>query len=121
MLVAVAGEALDVVLEKEEAEEVRIAPLNRDVPGQHHQQEEPEAGEPDGAADGGPLAAQAKEQHDGAEHQEDGDGALGEGGGRAEEVEVEEPKLFAGLIPGIPTEQTYRQGRGELHVRGGAA
>ncbi len=117
VLVAVGGEALEVVFEEEDAEEVRVLALDLDVPGQDHEEEEREPREPEAAADGLPLAAEAEEEHDGAEHQEDGDGALGEGGGGAEEVEIEQPELFAGLIPGVPAEQAYGQRSGELHVR----
>ena len=121
VLVAVGGEALEVVLEKELAEEGGVAALDGDVPGQHHGEVEQDAGDPDGAAEGGPLAAQAEEEQDDAEREERGDGAFGEGGGGAEEVEVEEPELFAGFIPGIPAEHADAEGRGELHVGGGAA
>ena len=69
----------------------------------------------------GPLAAQAEEEQDDGEREEGRDGAFGEGGGGAEEVEVEEPELLAGLVPGVPAEHADAEGRGELHVGGGAA
>ena len=47
-------------------------------------------------------------------------GPFGEGGGRAEEVEVEEPEFLAGLVPGVPAEHADAEGCGELHVGGGA-
>ncbi len=48
-------------------------------------------------------------------------GPFGEGGGGAEEVEVEEPEFLAGLVPGIPAEHADAERRGELHVGGGPA
>ena len=50
VLVEVGGEALEVVLEEELAEEGGVAALDGDVPGQHHDEVEEDAGNPDGAA-----------------------------------------------------------------------
>ncbi len=121
VLVAVGGEALEIVFEEEEAIEGGVALLDGDVPGQHHDEVEQDAGEPDGAAEERPLAAEAGEEKDDGEREEGGDGAFGEGGGGAEEVEVEEPEFFAGLIPGVPAEHADAEGCGELHVGGGSA
>ena len=48
--VAVGGEAFQVVFEEEDAQEVGIAPLDRDIPWQHHGEIENHPGNPDGAA-----------------------------------------------------------------------
>ena len=82
---------------------------------------EQDSGEPDGAAEERPLAAQAGEEQDDGEGEEGRDGAFGEGGGGSEEVEIEEPEFFAGFVPGVPAEHADAEGRGELHVGGGSA
>ena len=58
VLEAVGGEALQVVLEEEDPEEVRVAVLYRDEPGQHHRQVENDSRPPDGSAQDGPLSSQ---------------------------------------------------------------
>ena len=50
VLVAIGGEAFEIVFEEEETVEGRVLPLNGDVPGQHHEEIEDYSGEPDGAA-----------------------------------------------------------------------
>ena len=121
VLVAIGGEALEIVFEEEEAVEGGVALLDGDVPGQNHDEVENDAGHPDGAAEEGPLAAQTGEEQDDAEREEGSYGAFGEGGGGTEEVEVEEPELFAGFVPGVPAEHADAEGRCELHVGGGSA
>ena len=44
VLVAVGGEALEIVFEEEEAVEGGVASLDGDVPGQHHDEVEQDAG-----------------------------------------------------------------------------
>src|SRR4051794_40166698 len=102
VLEVVAGEALEVVFPEKFAEEGGVAALHGDVPGQHHRKIEQDAGNPDGAAEDRPLAAQADKEQDDAKREEGSDGALGECRGGAEEVEIEEPEFLAGLIPGVP-------------------
>ncbi len=121
VLVAVGGEALQIVLEEEESVEGGVVPLNGDVPRKHHREVKKDAGEPDGATEERPLAAETGEEQDDGEGQEGCDRAFGEGGGGSEEVEVEEPELLAGLVPGVPAEHADAEGRGELHVGGGSA
>ena len=121
VLVAVGGEALQIVFEEEEPVEGRVALLDGDVPGQHHDEVEHDAGPPDGAAQQRPLAAEAGEEKDDGEREERSDGAFGECGCGAEEVEVEEPEFLAGLVPGVPAEHADAEGRGELHVGRGSA
>ena len=112
MLVAVGGEALQIVLEEEKLVEGGIASLDGDVPGEDHYEVKNDAGEPDGAAEERPLAAETGEEKDDDEGEEGGNGAFGEGGCGSEEVEVEEPELFAGLVPGVPTEHADTEGSG---------
>ena len=112
MLVAVGGEALEIVLEEEKLVEGGIASLDGDVPGEDHYEVKNDAGEPDGAAEERPLAAETGEEKDDDEGKEGGNGAFGEGGCGSEEVEVEEPELFAGLVPGVPTEHADTEGSG---------
>ena len=116
VLIAVGGEAFEVVLEEEEAEEGRVAALHGDVPGEHHDEVEQDAGDPDGAAQQRPLAAERGEEKNDAKGEKRGDGAFGKRGGGAEKVEIEEPELATGLIPGVPAEHADRERRGELHV-----
>ena len=121
VLETVGSEAFQIVLEEEEAVEGGIALLDGDVPGQHHDEVEQDAGEPDGAAQDGPLAAEAGKEKDDGESEEGSYRAFGEGGGCSEEVEVEEPELFPGFVPCVPAEHADAEGCGELHVGGGAA
>ena len=51
VLVAVGGEALQIVLEEEELIEGGVASLDGDVPGQHHDQVKRDSGPPDGATE----------------------------------------------------------------------
>ncbi len=95
--------------------------MDGDVPGEDHREVKKDAGEPDGAAEERPLATEAGEEKDDGQGQEGCDGAFGEGGCGSEEVEVEEPELFAGLVPGVPAQHADAEGRGELHVGGGSA
>ena len=53
--------------------------------------------------------------------QERRDRALGQRGDAGEEVDVEEPELGVGLIPGVPAEEADGERRGHLHVGGSAA
>src|ERR1700722_11466363 len=121
VLETVGGEALDIVLEEEEAVEGGVAPLDLDVPGQNHDEEEGDAGPPDGSSEERPLAAEAGEEKDDGEGEEGRNGAFGKGRGGSEEVEIEEPEFFAGFVPGIPAEHADAEGRGELHVGRGSS
>ncbi len=121
MLEAVGGEALQVVLEEEHMEEVGIAPLHRDEPGQHHREIQHGAGPPEGAAQDAPLTPERGESQDDEQGQERRDGALGEGGRTDKEIKVEEPEPGAGLVPGIPAQHADAERGGELHIGGSAA
>ncbi len=121
VLVAIGGEALEVVLEEEEAVEGRILELDGDVPGKDHREVKEDSGQPDGSAEEGPFAAKSGEEKDDAEGKEGSNWAFGERGGCSEEIEVEEPELFAGFIPGVPAKHTDAEGSGQLHVGGGSA
>ncbi len=121
MHVAVGGEAFQVVFQEKDAQKIRITPLYRDIPGQHHGEIEKHPGDPDRAAKQGPLPPQSgkgenDEQGHGRSH-----GAFGQRGHADEEIEVEEPELLVRLIPGIPAEHADAEGRGHLHIGGGAA
>jgi len=121
VLETVGGEALDIVLEEKEAVKGGVAALDLDVPGQNHDEEEGDAGPPDGSSEERPLAAEAGEEKDDGEGEEGRNGAFGKGRGGSEEVEIEEPEFFAGFVPGIPAEHADAEGCGELHVGGGSA
>ena len=121
VLVAVACEALQVLLKQKEFEEVRVVELDGDVPRQHKHQVQDEAGNPDHAAQHLPFAPQADEHEDDAERHQGCNRTLGQCGERAEEVEIEEPELLAGFIPGVPAEHADGKGSGELHVGRGTA
>ena len=121
MLESIGGEALEVVFEKEDAEEGGVAPLDRNEPWQHHREIEHDAGPPQAAAEQGPLAAQAGEDADNHERHHGGDGALGQRRGAYKEVNIEEPELAVGFVPRVPAEHADAEGRGQLHVGGGAA
>ena len=49
------------------------------------------------------------------------DGALGQRGEAGEKVNVVEPELGAGFVPGVPAQQTDGQRGGHLHIGGSAA
>ena len=115
MLVAIGGEPLQIVLEKEDAEKVGITPLHGNEPGQHHGKVEHGAWPPEGSSQHGPLAAEGCEGKDDQEGEERCDGTLGKRCGADEEVEVEEPELGVGLVPGIPAQHSDAEGRGHLH------
>src|SRR3981081_1023629 len=121
VLVAIGGEAFQILFEQEETVEGGVALLDGDVPGQHHDEVERDAGPPDSAAEEGPLAAETGEEQDDAEREEGRHRAFGQGSGCAKEVEVEEPELLAGLVPGVPAEHADAERGGELHVGGGSA
>jgi hypothetical protein len=121
VLVAIGGEALEVVLEKELAEEGGILVLNGDEPGQHDGEVEEDAGPPERAPDDGPLAAQRGEGQEDEQGHEGRDRSLGERGDAGKEVDIEEPEFGVGFVPGIPAEQADAEGCGHLHVVGGAA
>ncbi len=57
VLEAIGGEALQVVLEEEDAVEGGISLLDGDVPGKDHREIEQDAWKPDGAAEERPFAA----------------------------------------------------------------
>ena len=121
VLVSVGGEALQIVFKEELAVKGGIAALDSDVPGQDHQQEEADSGPPEGAAEDGPFLSKPEEEADDGEREKGRDRAFGEGSGGAEEVEVEEPELLPGLVPGIPSEHADAEGCGKLHIGGGSA
>ena len=62
MVIDVLGEAREIVFEDEDAKEFRIAQLHGDVPGQHHGEIERDAGEPQGARNGTPVALYSDEE-----------------------------------------------------------
>ena len=121
VLEAIGGEALEIVFEEEEAVEGGVAALDLDVPGEDHDEEESDAGPPNGSSEERPLAAESGEEKDDGEREERGNGAFGEGCGGSEEVKVEEPEFLAGFVPGVPAEHADAEGRSELHVGGGSA
>ena len=111
MLEAVGGEALQIVLKEEDClRKVGLRRWTAMYQGQDHYEEEGDTGPPNGAAEECPLAAEGGEEEDDEERQEGCDGALGESGGGTEEVEIEEPELFAGFIPGVPAEHADAEG-----------
>ena len=111
-----------IVFEEELAEEGGVLVLHGDEPGQDDGEVEQHARPPEGAADDGPLAAQrGKGKQMMRDGQEGRHRTLGQGGHAGEEVDIEEPELGVGLIPGVPAEQADAEGRGHLHVSGGAA
>ena len=116
VLVEVGGEAFEVVLEEEDAEEDGVAVLDGDEPGQHHGEIEDDAGNPDAAAQQRPFAAQSGKAEDDRDGHKRRDRAFGESGGADEEVKVEEPEFAVGFIPGVPAEHADTEWRGELHV-----
>ena len=119
--VLVGGEAFEIVLEEEFAIEGGVAALDGDVPGQNHHKVEDEAGKPNRPAKQRPLAAESREEEDDEQREKRRDGALGEGGGCAEKVKVEQPEFLARFVPGVPAEHPDTEGCGELHIGGGAA
>ena len=121
VLVAIGGKAAQVLVEEELAEEGGVLVLDGDEPGQDDGEVEQHARPPEGAADDGPLLAQGGKRADDDRGQERRHGALGQSGHAGEEVDVEEPELGVGLIPGVPAEQADGERRGHLHVGGRAA
>ncbi len=116
MHVAVGGEPFEVVFEEKDAQEIGIAPLYRDIPGQHHREVEKHPGDPDRAPQQGPLPPQRGEAEDDAACHDGSYGTFGERGNADEKVEVEEPEFLVGLIPGIPAEHADAEGRRHLHI-----
>ena len=92
--------------------------LDGNKPGQDHGEVEGDAGPPEGAPKDGPVAAQKGESGHDDQGQEGGDGALGEGGYAGKEIDVEEPELGVGLVPGVPAQKADGQRRGHLHIGG---
>ena len=119
MLIAVGGEALQIVLEEEEPVEGGVALLDGDVPGQHHDEEQGDTRPPDSAAEEGPLAAQTCEEKDDG-WQKGATGPLARVAAAPKEFQFEKPELLACLVPGVPAEHSYAKRGGELHVRRGA-
>ena len=105
MLVAIGGEALEIVFEEEFAEEGGVLVLHGDEPGQDDGEVEQHARPPERAPDDGPLAAQKGERHDDEDGQERRHRPFGQRGDAGEEVDIEEPEFRVGFIPRIPAEQ----------------
>ena len=121
VLIAVGGEALEVVFEKEFAEEGGILMLDGNEPGQHHGEIEDHAGPPKGAVEDGPFAAQKGKGGDDDDGQKGRYRSFGKRGQAGEEVDVIEPEFGIGFVPGIPAEQADGQRRGHLHIGGSAS
>ena len=95
--------------------------LDRDVPRQHKQQVEQQAGEPDHAPQHLPLPPPPHQQHNDAHRHKGCDRTLGQRGQRAKKVKVEQPEFLASLVPRVPAQHANGKGRGKLHVRRCAA
>ncbi len=121
MLIAVGGEAFQIVLEEEFAEESGILVLHGKEPREHDGEVEQHARPPERALDDGPLAAQGSKCSNDEDGEERGYWAFGEGGDAGEEVDIEEPEFGVGFIPRVPAEQSDGERRGHLHVSGCAA
>ena len=119
--VAVGGEAFQVVFQEKDAQEIGIAPLHRDIPGQHHGEIEKHPGNPDRAAQQRPFPPQCGEAEDDAPGHNRSHRTFGQRGYADEEIEVEEPEFLVRLIPGVPAEHADAEGRGQLHIGRGSA
>src|SRR5580658_7619874 len=118
-MINVLREAGEIVFEDEEAEEFRIAQLDGDVPGQHDGEVEEDAGDPEGAEDGSPVALYGEEDKEDNRRQGGRDRTLGQRRQRQREVEGGEINVAAALVPGVPGEQSDGEAGGERHVGGG--
>ena len=121
VLVAIGGESAQVLVEEEFAEEGGVLVLDGDEPGQNDGEVEQHAGPPERSAHDGPLLAQRGKGADDDGGQKRRHRALGQCGHAGKEVNIEEPELGVGLIPGVPAEEADGKRRGHLHIGGCAA
>ncbi len=121
MFVDICGEPLQVVLEEEDAQELRVSPRHRDIPGQHHRQIEQNARHPDGSSQQRPLASQRNEGKDDGQRKKRRHRPFRQCGRAVEEVEVKEPEFLVRLVPRIPAQHANAERRRKLHIRRGAA
>jgi hypothetical protein len=121
MLIAIGGKALQVMFQEKHTEKVGILVLDGDKPGQNHGKVERNPRPPEGAPQNGPLAAQVGEGGHNHESQKGRHRPLGQRGHASKEVDVEEPELGVGLVPGVPAQKADGQRRGHLHIGGSAA
>jgi hypothetical protein len=95
--------------------------LHGNKPGQHHGEIKQNSGPPQRAEYDAPLLAQEGKRENDEHRKKRRDGPLGQRGEAGEKVNVVEPELGAGFIPGVPAEQTDGQRGGHLHICGRAA
>ena len=111
----------EVVLEKEFAEEGGVLVLHGDEPRQHDGEVERARPATRTSAAEWTTPAQESECSNDDDGQERRHRTFGQRGHAGKEVDIEEPELGVGFVPGIPAEQADGEGRGHLHVGGGAA
>src|SRR5438874_6685666 len=104
MLIKVAGKTFQVVLQDEDPQELRIAQLNKNEPGQDDRAVDDDAGNPKCAKRLAKIAAQGAEYQNYRASEERSDWPFCEGRDGEKEVKVQQPNLLACLIPGVPTE-----------------
>ena len=110
MVIQVAGEAFQVVLQKEDAEELRVRALYCDEPRRGNGEVERDPDRPQRAPQQAPVAAQSSERNDDDSRKKNSDGSLNECRQRAEEIKPQPVATPAG-IPAIPAESIRPCGR----------
>src|ERR1035438_1869077 len=118
MLIAIGGKALEIVFDKEFAEERGVLMLDGDEPRQDHGEVKRHARPPEGAAENGPLAPKEGKGADDDDGQKRRYRTFGKGGQASEKVDVVEPEFGIGFVPRVPAEKANGQWRGHLHVSG---
>ena len=109
VLVAIGGKPLQVVFPEELPEEGRILMLHGDEPGQHDGEVKRHAGPPERALHDRPLAPQGGKSDDDDDGQERRDRPFGQRRHAGKEINIEEPELRVGLVPGVPAQQPDRK------------
>ncbi len=120
VMVQIAGEARQIVLQNEFAKELRIPHLHCDVPGQRDRAEQENARQPERSQHQAEFARAKREEHNDGRRQKRRDRPLGQHPQRHADVEQRKIDSLPALAPGPPREHSHRESRGQRHVhRGG--
>ena len=116
MLEKVGGEALEVVFEEKDFEEVFVRHLHGDVPGQHNDGVDQHSGQPHHLPNQFQIAPHnRKNQHD-KECETRRYRSFCKRANSEKEIEIKEPEFLSRFEPGIPSEHGEGKWRGQLHV-----
>ena len=121
VVIEVGSKAREILPKKKLVKELRIADLQRDVPGQRNKAEKHDTRNPQTLPQQANFTLNKEKNHDHQNRQKRRYGPFRERTQRKQSVEPGQINPVSALIPGVPTEQCNGESCGKSHVHGSGA